>query len=275
MAKIVLLGFAGQLGKAIGQQLNALGLTYQGYDRAQLDITNPQQLIELFSKTTPEIVINCAAYTSVDQAEVERDRCSDINEHAVENIANLCRENNAFLIHFSTDYVFDGTKKYPYTEEDAPNPINHYGASKLAGEQVIVKICSKYCILRTSWLYGDFGKNFRTKILQQAVSQKTLNVISDQLGTPTQITGLAAAVAKIVQHYHAPTALPNGIYHFSDSIVMSWFQLAKKILKEANSNCVVKPISALTIKSPAKRPNYSALNCNKLQQWLLVKAAQG
>lgn len=275
MAKIVLLGYAGQLGNAIGQQLNALGLTYQGYDRTQLDITNPHQLIELFSNAPPEIVINCAAYTSVDLAETERDLCSDINEHAVANIANLCRENNTFLMHFSTDYVFDGAKKHPYVEEDTPNPINHYGTSKLAGEKAIVKICSKYCIIRTSWLYGVFGKNFRTKILQQAVSQKTLNVISDQLGTPTQIAGLAAAVAKIVQHYHAPTALPYGIYHFSDSTVMSWFQLAKAILKEANNNCVVMPISALTIKSPAKRPNYSALNCHKLQQWLLVNTAKG
>ncbi|WP_423186018.1 dTDP-4-dehydrorhamnose reductase [Alishewanella sp. d11] len=293
MSKIILLGAAGQLGQALCHQLNAAGLAFTGYTRQTLDITNANDLAKLFSQQAPQFIINCAAYTAVDLAETHKEQCWAINTLAVANLAKHCQAHDTVLLHFSTDYVFDGQKSTPYTEEDQPNPLNQYGLSKWAGEQAIQQSQCAHYIIRTSWLYSDYGKNFYTTMRQFAQQNRAVQVVDDQIGGPTHANNLALVVLNILlqhseqqhmlnkhtlqkhrfqkPHPQSPTSpkvLAYGLYHYCDQPYLSWYQFAQQIYQAQQATALVSPISSQQYGIAAKRPANSRLNCQLLQTWL-------
>nr|HQU56254.1 dTDP-4-dehydrorhamnose reductase [Chitinophagaceae bacterium] len=209
-----------------------------------------------------DFLINCAAYTAVDKAETEKELAFKINAEAVGHLATLCRNNNIRLIHFSTDYVFDGYSRIPYKETDATNPETVYGASKLEGERLALLHQPDAIILRTSWVYAATGHNFVKTMLRLFGEKDEINVVNDQIGSPTYAKDLAAAVMHIIssgQWY-------KGIFHFSNHGAISWYDFARAIQKFSKADCTIHPIPTSAFPTAAKRPVYSVLNKNKIQQ---------
>ncbi|MCT4619645.1 MAG: dTDP-4-dehydrorhamnose reductase [Marinisporobacter sp.] len=223
-------------------------------DKHHLDITSLEHVKSYFKKIKPGIVINTAAYTHVDDCESNIDLAYKINALGPRNLSIICEEIQAKLIHISTDYVFDGKSKIPYKEFDSPHPINIYGKSKYLGEEYVKQFCSKYFILRTSWLYGHKGKNFVKTILKASKEKEVLRVVNDQIGNPTYAEDLAYHILKL-----GPTK-EYGIYHCTGNDSCSWYEFAKAILQYTNSNCKIQPTSSSDYKSVATRPNYSTLD---------------
>ena len=224
---------------------------------ADLDICNASQTAELLTFQAPDCVINCAAYTNVDGCETDADNAFTANAEGVKNLALACRQSGTRLLHISTDYVFDGTSQRPYVEEDAVNPLSVYGHSKLAGERFVQEILDNYTIIRTEWLYGQNGTHFVGRILQLAEERDTLDVVDDQIGTPTGTTDLALAIEALL-------AIPaRGIYHVTNAGSCSWCVFAQKILAIAGSKTRVLPISSERLARPARRPAYSVLDWSK------------
>jgi len=228
------------------------------WDIEELDVTSKKKVIDRITKLKPELVINCSAYTDVDSCEDNRDFCFAINGEAVEYIAKACGMINAKLVHFSTDYVFDG-KKIGYNEDDEPNPLNVYGESKYLGEIKLIENCKKYYLIRISWLYGRNGKNFIETILRVVKEKPYLEVVDDQIGNPTYAVDVANKIKEVLDKEY-------GIYHVTNSGHCSWYEYTKEILKLSNINKEVKPIQSYQLNRKAKRPNYSILNNNKLKQ---------
>jgi dTDP-4-dehydrorhamnose reductase len=222
----------------------------------EFDVTKRASLYEFTKKTSPHIIINCAAYTNVDRAEQERDKAFLINGTGVQNLALICHEMNMPLCHISTDYVFDGAKSAPYTPFDGTNPINVYGESKLAGEKYIQWIMNEFYIVRTSWLYGRHGKNFVATILRLANERQELKVVDDQRGSPTSTVSLAVAVRALLE------TGAYGIYHFTDETKggISWFDFAEEIIRMSGLRTRVLPIPTSEFPLPAKRPVNSVLD---------------
>jgi dTDP-4-dehydrorhamnose reductase len=204
----------------------------------------------------PDVVVNCAAYTDVDRAEEEREKAFLINGEGVKNLAQVCRESDIDLCHISTDYVFDGTKKGPYTPDDLPNPINVYGQSKLAGEKHILDMADKFYIIRSSWLYGKYGNNFVFKMLKLAEKQKELRVVDDQIGSPTWTGTLARVIAELIRKKR------YGLYHVTDETEggISWCEFAKEIVRLFGLKPSVIPVKTGEFPVLAKRPRYSVLD---------------
>ena len=256
MKKVLVTGANGQLGqclKKIAPNYNELTFVFK--NSKDLDITNKDQMNSFFAEDDFDFCINCAAYTNVEQAEKTPDIAYEVNAEGVKNLALLCRENDTFLIHISTDYVFDGEKKEPYTVDDIPNPINEYGKSKLLGEKYIEEIMKDYLIIRTSWLYSEFGKNFYTTILSKAKAGENLSVTDEQLGCPTNANNLALhIVEKLTQNNNF------GIDHFTDNYSCTWFEFAKKILLENNLTDKVQLEKVKNYRTFARRPKNSVLN---------------
>jgi dTDP-4-dehydrorhamnose reductase len=226
MKQVLVTGANGQLGLAIKAATAAypeLSFVFAG--KKELDVTSPQQIDAFFKANRFDYCINAAAYTNVDKAEDEPAAAYLLNETAPRLLAEACKAHNVSLIHISTDYVFDGTKGAPYTTADKPNPINVYGASKLAGEQAIVDVGGDSCIVRTSWLYSEYGSNFQTKILEKAKTAPHLQVVSDLLGTPTYAPNLVVFLLNKINDL----AFTSKLEHFSDGKTMSWYDLAKQI----------------------------------------------
>jgi len=249
MANIVVIGKSGQVASA----LQAVYPTAKFLARDSLDLTNPD-----FTKLgKPEIVINAAAYTGVDKAETEQELCNQINHLAVAALAKYCAENNITLVHYSTDYVFDGTGNQPFTEENTANlqPINTYGKSKLAAEKAIAQSECKYYILRTSWVYSHTGNNF-VKTMLRLADKPELKVVNDQIGCPTYAPDIAANTKKLID-----ANLPIGIYHFTGEEQISWFDFAKMIIPQ--TNIISIPSSEYPL--PAKRPLNSRLSVAKIK----------
>jgi dTDP-4-dehydrorhamnose reductase len=218
--------------------------------KAELDITNEKEIAAFFENNQLDYCINAAAYTDVDKAEEEPQAAYLLNETAPRLLAQACKKHGVFLVHISTDYVFDGTKGTAYTTEDTPNPINIYGASKLAGEKAIAAVGGDYCIVRTSWLYSEYGNNFQTKILEKAKTQPFLEVVCDLYGTPTYAPNLVVfLLSKIVK-----SAFISNTEHFSDGKTMSWHDLAKQ-----QTAVVIKKTTMATLNLKAKRPKDSTL----------------
>jgi dTDP-4-dehydrorhamnose reductase len=239
-------GAKGQLGLAIqAATANFPELKFVFASKAELDVTKEEEIAAFFENNQLDYCINAAAYTNVDQAEEEKEVAYMLNETAPRLLAEACKHQNVFLIHISTDYVFDGTKGAPYTVDDTPNPINVYGASKLAGEKAIAVVGGDYCIVRTSWLYSEYGTNFQTKILAKAKTAPYLEVVSDLYGTPTYAPNL---VVFLLNKMTKPTFTSN-MEHFSDGETMSWYDLAKKITQKD-----IRKVIASTIQLKAKRP---------------------
>lgn len=260
--KILLTGSDGQLGTELRSVLEAAmpGITtYTDVDT--LDLTDASAVASAVERGEYTHIINCAAYTSVDKAEQEPGVCLRINADAVANIAKASYENGVKVIHISTDYVFDGTAHLPYRETDKVNPTSIYGSSKRKSEMVLLSLCPNAIIIRTAWLYSPYGHNFLKTMLSLGQKRKTINVISDQIGTPTAAADLALAIAAILK---APQWIP-GIFHFTDEGVASWYDFAKAIFRIAgNRDVEVRPISTDDYNnenpSAASRPPFSVLD---------------
>ncbi len=229
-----------------------------------LDISNKISLKKIFQDQTIDYIINCAAYTNVDLAETEKDKAFNINATCVEHIVNSIRETNTKLIHISTDYVFDGNSYIPYKENMSTNPQSVYGSSKLKGEEYALSYKNSICI-RTSWLYSSFGKNFAKTIYKLCKEKENLNVVFDQIGTPTYAYDLAQTILTIIKQSISENLFVPGIYHYSNEGVCSWFDFAKAIASKTNTTCIINPIESKDFPTPAKRPFYSVLNKEKIK----------
>jgi len=254
---ILLLGHKGMLGRDLYNKL-ILNHDVTGKDIDDIDITVDEALRSVISEIAPDVVINAAAYTDVDGCESDREKCFLVNAEAVKNIALACRDRGIKIVHFSTDYVFDGRKGTPYLEDDACNPLNVYGESKLMGERYLQEICKNFLLIRSSWLYGRHGKNFVKTIADKAKVEKSLRVVDDQIGSPTFTWDLASAVQLLLESHH------TGIFHVTNRGNCSWYEFAVKIVKGIGAeNVCVEPIKSSEIKRPASRPSYSVLGCRK------------
>ena len=260
----------GQIGSALADKLggDAAQVTRDALDLATATDADYRALLE---KHQPSIVINAAAYTAVDKAESERELAMQINGNAPGLLANACAEQNTLLIHYSTDYVFDGTGKTPWTESDAPSPINYYGETKLAGERAIEASGAAHLIFRVSWLYAKEGCNFVNTMLKLGTERESLSIVVDQIGAPCYAEDIADATIEIAKQYLGkPDGLASGVYHMCNGGETSWYDFALEIWDHANryeSMLVrnVKAIPTAEYPTPAARPRNSRMNCNKLR----------
>jgi dTDP-4-dehydrorhamnose reductase len=264
---ILVTGASGQVGQAIKAAAPAysdIRFYFAGSEEA--DITNLQSLEALFNRINPNVCINAAAYTAVDKAESEPEKAHAINVTGVKNLAEVCKAFRTVLIHISTDFVFDGTKRTPYTEEDATNPQSVYGKTKLEGERAIRTILTEYYIIRTSWVYSQYGNNFMKTMLRLAGERNSLSVVNDQTGTPTNANSLAKVLIAIASNKVSGTAdTKYGIYHYSDEGQCSWYDFAKKIFEVNKITIDLQPLSSAQYPTPAKRPAYSVLSKQKVK----------
>ena len=264
--KILLTGKNGQVGGELVRTLASLGEVV-AFDRAGLDLAVPDQIVSVIRSVRPDVLVNAAAYTAVDLAESEPDAAHAVNAAAVAILAEEAKRVQALLIHYSTDYVFDGTKDAPYVEEDHPNPISAYGRSKLEGEQTIHGIGGAHLILRTSWVYSARGKNFLLTIRRFLQEKKEIRVVSDQIGAPTSARELAEVTAELLRR-HGAAALgeARGIYHATASGSTSWHGFAREIarLERPDSPARIVPIASSEYPTPARRPGNSRLSNEKL-----------
>ncbi len=252
MAKILLTGSAGMLGSALREVL-ARGHEVLALGKSELDITDSKAVEEKIAELKPDVVVNAAAYTAVDACEEQEELATQINGEAVGYLAAACQQSGAKLIHFSTDYVFDGENAKGYAEDAPPNPVNAYGRSKLAGEQAILKSGCEFVIIRTSWLYGPNGKNFVKTMLELGQKQTEVKVVADQTGCPTYTVELAEAVGGLV------ASGETGIYHLTNTSSTTWADFATEIFRLADLNAKVMPIKTAEYPRPAARPTCSVL----------------
>jgi dTDP-4-dehydrorhamnose reductase len=259
---IVVTGANGQVGQSI-RLLSDLypDVKFSFLTKDDLSISDKSSLNLFFQSQKPTILINCAAYTAVDKAETEQDLALDINSTAVETLAGICKEFNTRFVHISTDYVFDGNASSPYKESDPTNPVNFYGFTKLQGEKLALAVNPDSVIVRTSWVYAPYGKNFVKTMLKLMQDRTELNVVGDQFGSPTYAPDLAEALLKIAFSNH----IIPGVYHFSNDGIISWFDFATAIAEISHSSCKVNAITTAQYPTPAKRPSYSGLNKSKIQ----------
>lgn len=261
---VLVTGANGQL----GTEIKKLSINYNDFsfiftDIKELDITKTQELKKYSIKNRVDIIINCAAYTAVDKVETDMKNATKINTLAPKNLAELSSKNNILLIHISTDYVFDGTNHKPYVETDKTNPNTAYGMTKLNGELEVITHASKAVIIRTSWLYSSTGNNFVKTILKKGREKGALDVVFDQVGTPTYAYDLAKGILDSLQQMRVlPT---KEIYNFSNEGAISWYDFAKEIIDIAGIDCKVNPIETKDFPTPAKRPHYSVLNKAKFK----------
>ena len=262
MIKILVTGGRGQLAQCLNHVVRKhAGLDVDFQDLPALDITNIQQLTTYFSKNKLDYCINCAAFTAVDLAEEQSELAYTVNAEGPKNIAMLCQKYDVTLIQISTDFVFDGKKDIPYLETDTPNPLSVYGASKLQGEQNIQHNMENYFIIRTSWLYSEYGNNFLKTMLKLSEKHKQINVVSDQIGSPTYAGDLAEFLIKIV----LSSSVNYGIYHYSNLGAISWYDFACGIFTKFEKNVDVRPVKTKEHPTAAKRPRFSVLNYKKAE----------
>ena len=264
---VLVTGANGQLGQSLQYVAPSYTeLQFVFCSSLELDITNLENCQQVFSNYKPDFCINAAAYTAVDKAESEPEKAHLINVMGAKNLAQVCKENNTILLHISTDFVFDGNKQIPYNEEDIPNPTGVYGQTKLDGEKAIQEVWAKHFIVRTSWVYSQFGNNFMKTMLRLASERDSLSVVNDQIGTPTNAVDLANALIQIIStNNQQPTTDNFGIYNFSNEGQCSWYDFAKKIFEINHKNIDLQPIPTSSFPTPAKRPNYSVLDKSKIK----------
>ena len=256
MTRVLVTGSEGQLGKCLQKIAgNYDSLEFKFIDSKGLDITNQKSINSVFESEHYDYCINCAAYTNVEQAEKTPERAFAVNADGVNNIATACKNNNVVLIHISTDYVFDGKKEEGYLTTDLPNPINQYGMSKLAGENYIKEVLEKHFIIRTSWLYSEYGHNFYKTILKKAQTERVLYITDEQTGSPTNANNLAKYIFNLIVSKNTD----YGFYHYTDGKAMTWYDFTKKILKENNLDEKVRVEKAKNYRTFAQRPQNSVL----------------
>ena len=255
--KMLVLGHKGMLGQDLVLRLTGPH-EVEGRDVDDFDIVSEADCRRVVAECNPEVVLNAAAYTNVDGCETDPERCMAVNGLGVKNIALACRGRGITLVHFSTDYVFDGRKRTPYDEADEPAPINRYGQSKLEGERFLQALADRYLLIRTAWLYGRHGRNFIHTILERSATVKSLEVVDDQVGSPTFSWDLALAVQRLVEGGH------EGIFHITNRGRCSWYELAVKLLQYAGRDDVtVRPIASGQLARPAERPAWSVMSGQK------------
>ncbi|APG60812.1 dTDP-4-dehydrorhamnose reductase [Christiangramia salexigens] len=263
MKTILVTGAGGQLGQCFKKQSgNYKGFKFLFCTSAELDITFKSTIQDFFKNNKVDYCVNCAAYTNVEQAENEKKTAFLVNAEAARNLAEVCKEYDATLFHFSTDYVFNGRADNPYSENEKVNPINVYGASKLRGEEYIENILKNFFVFRTSWLYSEFGHNFFNTILKKANEKAELNITSSQKGTPTNANDLAAYILKIIES----GSKAYGIYHYSNRGEATWFDFAKEILNYTQQLDEVVLNKTGFYKTLAERPAYSVLSKEKVDK---------
>ncbi len=269
MQTILITGSNGQL----GNEFRILEKKYTEYhfiftDVAELDITSSRAVNEFLESNPAEFIINCAAFTNVDKAETDRDLAWNINVTGPKNLADAAFEKNALLVHVSTDYVFDGTKHSPYTEDEPVNPQGYYGITKLKGEKAVMDSKARAIIIRTSWLYSSFGHNFVKTMRKYGAERGELRVVADQQGTPTYAADLAEAIMVMIAKYKGKQA---EIYHYSNMGQTTWHGFASEIIRLSGIECKVLPITTAEYPLPAPRPAYSVLNKSKIQNDFALK----
>jgi dTDP-4-dehydrorhamnose reductase len=259
--KILVTGADGQLGKELrAQEILFPDSQFLFFSRSELSVEKEEELRLVFEREKPSFCINCAAYTAVDKAESDRDNAFLINAEAVGLLAKTCRSVSSRFIHISTDYVFDGNSSRPLLENDQTAPINVYGESKLRGEELARKEDPGALIIRTAWVYSEFGNNFVKTMIRLMKEREAVNVINDQIGSPTYAADLASAILKIC---HTEKFVP-GIFHYSNAGRISWYDFACAIKELTGSRCKVNPISSSEYPTAARRPKYSLLNTAKI-----------
>ena len=268
MKKILVTGANGQLGQClqkISSQFEEFEFIFT--DSETLDITNKEEVNDFFWQNAPDFCVNAAAYTAVDLAETEVEKAFLVNADGTENLAEACAENNAQFIHVSTDYVFDGENNLAYTEEDFTNPLGIYGASKLAGDELALEVNPCSVILRTSWVYSEFGKNFVKTMLNLFATKEELSIVADQFGQPTNANDLAEAIMKIIKS----EKITPGIFNFSNLGRISWFDFAKKIAELSEAKIKLNAIETSQYPTPAKRPKNSVLDLDKISKTYAIQ----
>ena len=264
---VLVTGANGQLGQSIrfiAHRYSTIQFVFADFQ--VMDITNLESCTNAFLKYKPQFCINTAAYTAVDKAESEPKKAHLINVVGAENVAKVCKEFNTILVHISTDFIFDGTSIIPYLESGIPNPQSVYGQTKLDGEIAIQKNWKKHFIVRTSWVYSQFGTNFTKTMLRLASERDNLSVVNDQIGTPTNAVDLAEVLLAIIQSSVAHNSSFFGIYNFSNEGVCSWYDFAKEIFLQKRIEINLKPIPTEAYPTAAKRPAYSVLDKTKIKK---------
>ena len=266
--RILVTGKNGQLGLSIQKIINKNKQidTFVFVGREELDLSKEKSITGYFDHNNFDVIVNCAAYTAVDKAEEEQELANQVNHLAVKQLAKIAKDQQAKLIHISTDYVFDGESEAPYIETDETSPINVYGKTKLTGEKALQEIMpTNAIIIRTSWVYSEFGNNFVKTMLRIGKERDELNVVSDQIGSPTYATDLAKAILKIIDNKdYQDKQQPTEIYHYSNEGEISWHDFTKEIFKIAKTDCKVNPITTEQYPTPAKRPENTLMYKDKI-----------
>ncbi len=268
--RILLTGANGQLGRELQYQCKDRRFELIATGLSELDIGSADNVAETVGRYRPFLVINAAAYTQVDQAESEADAARRVNTDGPGNLAEVCRSAGIALIHLSTDYVFDGKKNSPYLESDPVFPLGVYARTKADGEEQVRSLLKEHIILRTSWLYGVFGRNFVKTMLRLGREGRTIRVVNDQWGSPTSAADLATTILKIAESLRSPSTVAWGTYHYCGKGVTSWYEFAKEIFRFAEScrlfpKPVVQAVSTDQYPTPAQRPRFSALDCRRIR----------
>lgn len=269
-SNVIVFGGKGQLGQSLQYVINSndtYGFNFVFLSSKEANIINLFLLEEVFIKYKPKFIINCAAYTQVDLAEDFKDEAFKINVVGTKNIGVLCKKYKSVIIYVSTDFVFQGIKTNLLKEEDQCDPINYYGLSKLYGEQEIQKIIEEHFIIRTSWLYSEFGNNFVKTMLCLGDEKESLKVVNDQIGTPTYAVDLAKFIISIIENSNQK----YGVYHYSNEGVSSWYDFAKAIFEYTNNSIKVNPVASTEFKTKAKRPSFSVLDKTKVKTNLNIE----
>ncbi len=265
---IIVTGANGQLGTCVKDLAgNYPMFSFHFFSREEFPIDQPEIIQSVFSNLKPQFCINCAAYTAVDLAESNREDCFRINAEAIGHLASACSRSGCRLIHISTDYVFNGKSDVPYKETDKTDPVNFYGTTKENGEQMAFEKAPDSIVIRTSWVYSRYGKNFVKTMLHLMDTRKEINVVKDQTGSPTYAGDLAEAILKIV----ANGARHPGIYHYSNKGQISWYEFALAIREIAGKQCNIHPIPSSAYPTPAQRPHYSLLDTGKIESTYHIK----
>lgn len=260
MSKVIVIGSNGQLGNEF-KHLNILyqNLNFVFVDLPDIDITNEESILSVFEETKPDYIVNCAAYTAVDKAESETELATLVNVTGPGLLAKHANAFNAKLFHISTDFVFDGTSHKPYIESDAINPISIYGKTKADGELKVIAESANSIVIRTSWLYSKFGHNFVKTMIRLGEERDTLNVVFDQIGTPTWARDLAICIITMIESKLVLNS-DHRIFHYSNEGVASWYDFASEIMRIKELNCLVYPILAKEYPTPAARPHFSVMD---------------
>ena len=267
--KILILGSQGQLGRCLYDQFSRTDYDLIYHSRSETDIADFTETSENLIALNPDIVVNATAYTAVDLAETHESLAYQVNHFAIDNLASQCAKIGSFLIHVSTDYVFDGTASRAYNEQDKTNPQSVYGASKLAGEIAIQRTDCRFLIIRTSWVFSEYGNNFFKTMLRLGAERETLSIVGDQIGCPTYAQDIASLIVDLIPRIEKGS-VESGVYHFCGDTACSWYQFAKEIFAQADqlgyrTPKQVQSIATKDYPTPAKRPGYSVFDCTKIE----------